>query len=95
MRKSVVDVGKAFLDIYIYQNGIYWQEKNNTKGIKKILKRLSCYKVERLVVETTGHYEFQLAEAAHHKKLRVYVVKQLLISRYAGADQWGQTPLIV
>ena len=89
MRKSVVnvgvDVGKAFLDIYIYEKGIYWQEENNTKGIKKILKRLSYYKVERLVMEATGRYEFQLAEAAHHKKLPVCIVKPLLVRRYAGA----------
>ena len=89
MRKSVVnvgvDVGKACLDIYIYENGIYWQEENNTKGIKKILKRLSYYKVERLVMEATGRYEFQLAEAAHHKKLPVCIVKPLLVRRYAGA----------
>jgi len=80
-----VDVGKAFLDIYIYENGIYWQEENNTKGIKKILKRLSYYKVERLVMEATGRYEFQLAEAAHHNKLPVCIVKPLLVRRYAGA----------
>ena len=89
MRKSVVnvgvDVGKAFLDIHIYENGIYWQEENNTKGIKKILKRLSYYKVERLVMEATGRYEFQLAEAAHHKKLPVCIVKPLLVRLYAGA----------
>ena len=36
-------------------------------------------------MEATGRYEFQLAEAAHHKKLPVCIVKPLLVRRYAGA----------
>ena len=88
-RKSVVnvgvDVGKASLDIYIYEKAIHWQDDNSPEGIKRILKRLSYYQVERLVMEATGRYEFLLAEAAHNKQLPVCIVKPLTIRRFAGA----------
>lgn len=44
MSKSIVnvgvDVGKASLDIYIYEKAIHWQEYSTPEGIKRILKRL-------------------------------------------------------
>lgn len=73
------------MDIYIHEKAIHWQEDNTAEGIKRILKRLSYYQVERLVMEATGRYEFQLAEAAHNKKLPVCIVKPLAVRRYAGA----------
>ena len=88
-RKSVinvgVDVGKYYLDICIYEKNIHWQEHNNAEGIKRLLKRLSYYQVERLVMEATGRYEFLLAQAAHTRHLPVCIVKPLAIRRYAGA----------
>lgn len=80
-----VDVGKFSLDVYIHEKAIHWQDDNTADGIKRILKRLAYYKVERLVMEATGRYEFQLAEAAHSKKLPVCIVKPLAVRRYAGA----------
>jgi len=84
-----VDVGKAYLDICIHEKALHWQEDNTLEGIKRILKRLSHYKVKRLVMEATGRYEFALAEAAHNKHLPVCIVKPLSVRRYAGAI--GQT----
>ena len=80
-----VDVGKAYLDIYIHEKKIHWQEDNNEAGIKRLLKRLSYYYVERLVMEATGRYEFNLAQTAHNKKIPVCIVKPLLVRRFAGA----------
>ena len=80
-----VDVGKAFLDIYIHEKEIHWQEENSETGVKRILKRLSHYDIERLVMEATGRYEFNLAEAAYTKNIPVCIVKPLLVRRFAGA----------
>ncbi len=66
-----VDVGKHFLDICIHEKQLYWQEENTPEGIKRLLKRLSYYQVERLVMEATGRYEFELAQAAYNKGLPV------------------------
>lgn len=98
-RKSLVnvgvDIGKTTLDIFIYEKDLYWQETNNAVGIKRILKRLSHYHVERLVMEATGRYEFALAEAAYSRHLPVVIAKPLSIRRYAGAvDQLAKTDRI-
>lgn len=98
-RKTVVnvgvDVGKASLDICIYEKDLHWQEDNTAEGIRRILKRLSHYRVERLVMEATGRYEFALAEAAHNKGLPVCIAKPLSVRRYAGAiDQQAKTDKI-
>lgn len=90
-----VDVGKANLDIFIHEKELHWQEDNNNQGIKRILKRLAHYDVERIVMEATGRYEFELAQAAHNKGLPVCIVKPLLVRRFAGAsDQLAKTDKI-
>jgi transposase len=98
-RKSIVnvgvDVGKASLDIAIYEKDLHWKETNNTEGIARILKRLAHYRVERLVMEATGRYEFELAEAAYRKGLPVVIAKPLSVRRYAGAvEQLAKTDKI-
>ena len=90
-----VDVGKSSLDVYIHEKDIYWQEDNTVEGIKRLLKRLSYYQVERLVMEATGRYEFMLAEAAYNKGLPVCIAKPLSVRRYAGAiNQLAKTDKI-
>ena len=90
-----VDVGKAFLDIYIHEKNIHFQEDNTEAGIKRVLKRLSHYDVERLVMEATGRYEFNLAQAAYTKHIPVCIVKPLLVRRFAGAmNQLAKTDKI-
>lgn len=90
-----VDVGKTFLDVCIHEKQLHFQEKNTAKGIQAILKRLAYYRVERLVVEATGRYEFALAEAAYLKELPVCIMKPLSIRRYAGAvEQLAKTDKI-
>ncbi len=90
-----VDVGKYFLDVCIYEKALYWQEDNTIEGIKRILKRLSYYKVERLVMEATGRYEFELAQAAYQRGIPVCIVKPLRVRRYAGAiEQLAKTDKI-
>ena len=87
-----VDVGKYYLDVCIHEKDIYWREENTAAGIRCIFKRLSYYQVERLVMEATGRYEFELAQQAYAKKLPVCIVKPLLVRRYAGAnDQLAKT----
>lgn len=90
-----VDVGKQFLDICIHEKGLHWQVENNDLGIKQLLRRLAHYQVKRLVMEATGRYEFELAQAAYSKNFPVCIVKPLLVRRYAGAiDQLAKTDKI-
>lgn len=88
-------MGKQFLDICIHEKTLHWQEENNTAGISRLLRRLAHYQVERLVMEATGRYEFNLAQAAYCKKIPVCIVKPLSVRRYAGAiDQLAKTDKI-
>lgn len=90
-----IDVGKEYLDIHIHEKEIHWQEENTEQGIKLILKRLSHYDIERLVMEATGRYEFNLAQAAYSKGIPVCIVKPLLVRRFAGAlNQLAKTDKI-
>ena len=90
-----VDVGKHTLDICIHEKQRYWQEDNTAEGITRILKRLSHYQVERLVMEATGRYEFELAQAAYSKGIPVCIAKPLSVRRYAGAvEQLAKTDKI-
>jgi len=90
-----VDVGKHSLDICIHEKQLYWQDDNNVEGIKRILKRLAHYQVERLVMEATGSYEFELAQAAYSKGIPVCIAKPLSVRRYAGAvEQLAKTDRI-
>ena len=90
-----VDVGKQYLDVCIHEKQIHWQEENSSQVIKRILKLLDHYRVERLVMKATGRYEFNLAEAAHNKGLSVCIVKPLFVRRYAGAiEQLAKTDKI-
>jgi transposase len=87
-----VDVGKQFLDVFIYEKALYWREENTTEGIRNILKRLAYYRVERLVMEATGRYEFELAQQAYSKGIPVCIVKPVLVRQYARAhDQLAKT----
>jgi len=56
-----VDVGKFSLDIYLFEKSLHFQVNNNEEGIKQLLKRLSYYTIERIVMEAIGRYEFPLA----------------------------------
>ena len=99
MSKSIInvgiDVGKFKLDVFIHEKDIYFQVDNNPEGIKQVLRRLSYYHVERLVMEATGRYEFNMAEAAYRKNIPVCIAKPLNVRRYAGAtDRLAKTDKI-
>ena len=59
--------------------------ENNEQGIQTLLKRLAHYKIERIVLEATGRYEFALVEACWAKAIPVCIVQPLLVRRFAGA----------
>ena len=90
-----VDVGKFTLDVFIYEKSLHFQESNSPEGIRRVLKRLSYYRVIRVVMEATGRYEIELATACYGKEIPVAIAKPVSIRRYAGAiDQPAKTDKI-
>ena len=80
-----IDVGKAQLDIYIYEREVYFTVENSPTGIRRAVGRLGRYGLARVVVEATGRYEHAFVEAALDKGLPVIISNPLHIRRYAGA----------
>jgi len=80
-----IDVGKAQLDITIYEREVYFTVENSPQGIRQALGRLGRYRLARIVIEATGRYEHAFVEAALDKGLPVIISNPLLIRRYAGA----------
>ncbi len=90
-----VDVGKDMLDVCIHEKQLHWQETNTPEGVARVLRRLSHYQIERLVMEATGRYQLLLAEQAFLKEIPVCIVKPLSVRRYAGAiEQLAKTDKI-
>ncbi len=80
-----IDVGKAQLDLYIHERGVYFSVENSPQGIRKALGRLGRYTVARIVIEATGRYEHAFVEAALDKGMPVIITNPLHVRRYAGA----------
>lgn len=80
-----IDVGKAFLDIFIYELNLHWQVENNVTGIKQLLNRLNRYKLTRILVEATGGYERLLVESCAARNMPVIVVQPIQIRQFAKA----------
>ena len=58
-----IDVSKATLDVAVGAEGDFWQVKNNSKGIEKLVERLGAVKPALVMLESTGGYEQQSAHA--------------------------------
>ena len=80
-----IDVGKAQLDIHIYERNITFSVPNNPPGIRRLTGRLGRYRLERVVVEATGRLEHAVVGALMDKQLPVHVANPIRVRRYAGA----------
>lgn len=81
-----IDIGKAQLDICIHERDLYFSVGNTPDGVRKALGRLSRYRIERIVVEATGRYEYALVEAAIARGLPIIISQPLQVRRYAEAS---------
>lgn len=85
-RNVGIDVGKAFLDVYILELELHWQEENNPAGIKRLLTKLRRYKLSRILVEATGGYERLVVESAAEMLLPVIIVQPIKVRQFARAQ---------
>ena len=80
-----VDVGKAKLDVYLFERSRMFSISNEEGAIAALIRRLSRYRLERIVIEATGRLEQPFVRAAIAKGLPVVIVSPLKIRRFAGA----------
>lgn len=83
-----VDVGKNQLDLYLLERDRALTVPNEDHAILALVRSLSRYRVERIVVEATGRLEQPFVRAALAAGLPVIVVSPLKIRRFA--DVIGQ-----
>jgi transposase len=80
-----VDVGKSQLDLYLLERDRALTVPNEEQAIGSLIRRLSRYRIERIVVEATGRLEQPFVRAALAAGLPVVVVSPLRIRRFADA----------
>lgn len=85
-RNVGIDIGKSMLDMCIYEIDFYAQYSNTPEGVRELLKKLSRYKVTRILVEATGGYERALVEACADKEVPLVIVQPLQVRQFAKAQ---------
>lgn len=85
-RNVGVDIGKSMLDVCIHEVEIYLQYPNTPEGIRELLKKLSRYKLTRILVEATGGYERGLVEACAEKEMPIIILQPTQVRQFAKAQ---------
>ncbi|MBZ0334397.1 MULTISPECIES: IS110 family transposase [unclassified Marinobacter] len=80
-----VDVGKANLDIALHPSGQFYTIPNTEAHIRRFVRILKNYAIERIVVEASGRYEHALVQACDQADLPIIVVNPISVRRYAQA----------
>jgi len=80
-----VDVGKANLDIALHPSGQLYTIPNTEAHIRRFVRILKNYEVERIVVEASGRHEHALVQACDQAGLPIIIVNPISVRRYAQA----------
>lgn len=80
-----VDVGKANLDIALHPSGQFYTIPNTEAHIRRFVRILKNYSIERIVVEASGRYEQALVQACDQAGLPIIIVNPISVRRYAQA----------
>jgi len=80
-----VDVSKEGLDIAVRPGDEAWSEQNNQAGIKALTRRLKKLAPQRIVLEATGGYEYELALQLGKAGLPVAVINPRQVRDFAKA----------
>lgn len=80
-----VDVGKEQLDLYLFERNRAFTAPNEAQAIHTLIRSLTRYRIERIVVEATGRLEQPFVRAALAAGLPVIVVSPLKVRRFADA----------
>jgi len=80
-----VDVSKDSLDVAVRPSDEAWSEQNNQAGIKALTRRLKKLAPQRIVLEATGGYEYELALQLGKAGLPVAVVNPRQVRDFARA----------
>jgi transposase len=80
-----VDVSKQRLDVAVRPGDESWSQQNSQAGIKTLTRRLKKLSPQRIVLEATGGYEYELALRLSKAGLPVAVVNPRQVRDFARA----------
>jgi len=80
-----IDIGKTWLDVAVYGEESVSRVRNDAEGIVGILSKLESWKPQLIVVEATGGYEQEIAQAMILKGYKVAVVNPTRVRALAKA----------
>lgn len=80
-----IDVSKKILDVFILPKKKYIQVENNARGIMKLIKEFHLYSEPLIVMESTGGYEKEVAQALAKEKFSVAIINPRQIRDFAKA----------
>jgi transposase len=80
-----IDVSKRYLDICLRPSQEIWQEPNSAFGIANLIKRLTQYPIELIVLESTGGMERDTLHALSEAGLAVVMVNPKRVRDFAKA----------
>lgn len=80
-----IDVSKHRLDIELSPSGARWSVSYDGPGLKELMKALSNFTFERVVIEATGGLETQVVCLLAEQKLPVVVINPRQVRAFAKA----------
>ena len=83
-----IDVGKYYLDIFVYPQGVTMRIANNAKAIKTTIRKLGEYDIKLVALEATGKYHRTVHELMHEAGINVTVVNPFRSRQFA--DSMGK-----
>jgi transposase len=69
-----IDVSKATLDVYLRRRAEQFQVQNQALGIAGLLKHLQTFEIQRVVVESSGGLELDVAQALQDVGIPVSII---------------------
>jgi transposase len=90
-----IDVGKAYLEVAVWDSKTHWRLPNDGDGIEKLVSRLQALAPTLIVVEATGGLELAVVAAMVSAKLPTAVVNPTRVRQFArSTGQWAKTDRI-
>lgn len=81
-RCAGIDVGKDWLDIALDPSGERWRVRNDAAGRAAVVETFAKQGIERVGLEATGSYEFEIAEALRAAGFAVIVFQPKQVKAY-------------
>lgn len=90
-----IDVSKQKLDVYLYPANKHFQVSNNKSGFEQLFKKLSCFEISLIAMESTGLYHREVFYFFSDNNIKVAVLNPARVKSFANSlEQIAKTDRI-